>query len=105
MVTCEDSCDNVKIKLVVDSGDPELLVLDHSQPNYSDFNCYDESCCSSRGGATESCSISTNLDSFHVLVYSYSTYGIGTIGTNLTIGNITFENVLTVERYGKFKTK
>ena len=94
LVTCEDSCDNVKIKLVVDTGDPELLVLDHSQPSFSGFNCYGESCCESRGGASESCSISTNLDSFHVLVYAYSTYGTG---------NITFENVLTAEPYGKYK--
>ena len=82
----------MNIKLIVESGDPELFVLDHSLPEYQGFSCSGTTCCASRGGASESCSITTNLDSFHVLVYGYSNYGSG---------NITFENVLTVEAYGK----
>ena len=91
-VTCDGSCDSVNIKLIVEFGDPELLVLDHSQPEYSGFSCSGPTCCISTGGATESCSITTSLDSFYVLIYGYSSH---------EKGNITFENILTVEAYGK----
>jgi len=88
-VTCEETCENVKIDLQVGSGDPELLVLDDSPPSFESFNCNPTlpTCCSSRRGSKESCSISTNLDFFYVLVYGNTKYENGII---------TFENVLNV---------
>ena len=94
IVTCQESCQDVKIKLDVESGDPELFALDDSQPRLSSSeNC--ESCasfCNSRSGATEACDISTDRSTFYVLIYALSDYGNG---------HITFENVLNVETYGK----
>ncbi len=94
IVTCQESCQDVKIKLHVESGDPELFALDGSQPRLSGSeNC--EACssfCNSRHGATESCDISTDRNTFYVLIYALSDYGKG---------DITFENVLNVETYGK----
>ena len=94
LVTCEGACENVKIKLEVESGDPDLFALDYSQPSLND-NQYCSACssfCSSRRGTSESCEISTTRSSFYVLVYAISDYGSG---------RITFENVLNVEQYGK----
>ena len=95
IVTCQESCQDVKIKLQVTSGDPELFALDYSQPILSDYgNCgVCSSFCNSRSGATESCNISSDRDTFYVLIYALSSYGNG---------NITFENVLNVETYGNF---
>lgn len=85
---------------MVESGDPDLFILDHSPPKSSGFICYEKSCCASQSSSdfddeesSDSCSITTDLDSFHVLVYGHSNHGNGTI---------TFKNVLTVETQGKF---
>ena len=94
LVTCEEACENVKIKLEVESGDPELFALDYSEPllNGNQYCSDCSSFCSSRRGTSESCDISTTRNSFYVLVYALSDYGSG---------RITFENVLNVETYGK----
>lgn len=86
---------------MVESGDPDLFILDHSPPKSSGFICYEKSCCASQNHddsflnheGSDSCYITTDLDSFHVLVYGHSNHGNGTI---------TFKNVLTVETQGKF---
>ena len=81
---------------MVEFGDTDLFILDHSPPKSSGFICYEQSCCSSQSlnhESSDSCSITTDLDSFHVLVYGHSNHGNGTI---------TFKNVLTVETQGKF---
>ena len=97
-VTCEDSCENVKLQLKVDSGDPDLFAFDELEPTLNDYNTC-ETCasfCSSRRGASEYCDISTKQNQFYVLVYGISDYGNG---------NITFENVLRVETYGNVYIK
>ena len=101
IVMCEESCQDVKIKLVVDYGDPELYGLVDSEPvinsggNDGGGSCKEcQGFCYSRGGASESCDISTKENKFYIAVHAYQTYGSG---------NITFENVADVVTYGKNK--
>ena len=95
---CEESCQDVKVKLVVDYGDPELFGLVDSEPVINTRFDGGGSCkecngfCYSRGGASESCDISTKENKFYIAVYAYETFGSG---------NITFENVEDVVPYGK----
>ena len=91
---CEEFCQDVKIKLVVDYGDPELYGLVGSEPVINGGGTCREcnGFCYSRGGATESCDISTKENKFYIAVYAYETFGSG---------NITFENVEDVVPYGK----
>ena len=83
----------MKISLNVESGDPELFALDESEPVIKSSNC--EACssfCNSRqAGTSESCEVSSKLNTFYVALWAYSDYGGG---------NITFENVLSVTAYG-----
>ena len=99
---CEEFCQDVKIKLVVDYGDPELYGLVDSEPAINGGADGGGSCkecqgfCYSRGGATESCNISTKENKFYIAVHAYQTYGSG---------NITFENVGGVVPYGNERMK
>ena len=87
------ACQNVNVALEVDSGDPDLFGLEDSTPIITENECRACALCSSRGGTSESCPlISTVNNTFRVMVYAFGAYGNG---------NITFENVLSVESYGK----
>ena len=96
IVTCQETCQDVKIELNVESGDPDLFAFDQSQPTLTPYGSCKEchAFCNSYAGSYESCDISsTTGSSFYVLVYALSAYGNG---------DIVFQNVLNVEQYGNF---
>ena len=96
-VTCDGACQNIKIFLVVDSGDADLFAQEHSIPVITGNKCNEcSSFCSSRKGTgnTEVCDISTASNRFYVMIYAYSAYGNGTL---------TATNALSIGQTGKYK--
>ena len=96
IVTCQESCQDVKIKLRVERGEPFLFALDESQPRLDGSSFADciacSSFCSSRSEYLNSCDILTERSTFYVLIYGfYGYYG----------GEMTIEYALNVEPYGK----